>query len=107
MIDTGSGHGASPLFMAGHYTIYGSLIAAARTVKIILKYNFIITPFDCQGDRQGGGISARANVAPPLHIGLLSFVQNATSVAASTHRATKPKRNEFCIGLCRPIAYYS
>jgi len=80
MIDTGSGHGASPLFMAGHYTIYGSLIAAARTVKIILKYNFIITPFDCQGDRQGGGISARANVAPPLHIGLLSFVQNAASV---------------------------
>ena len=36
-----------------------ALVAPAMAIKIIiLIYNFIITTFDCQGDNQGGVISA-------------------------------------------------
>src|SRR6218665_2622626 len=61
--------GARPLRMAGHRQVISRI---GRGSQNILIYNFIITTFDCQGDSQGRGISARAfaqarpGVVPPL-----------------------------------------
>ena len=57
--------GANPLLMAGHRQVTSHISKASHNILI---YNFIITPFDFQGE----GISARAfvlarpGVAPPL-----------------------------------------
>jgi len=62
--------------LAGHRQVISGI---SKGTQNILIFNLIITTFDCQGDSQGGGISARAfaltrpGVAPPLF--LLEFDQ--------------------------------
>src|SRR6218665_1238204 len=59
----------SLLFVAGHRQVISRIGKGSQNILI---YNFIITTFDCQGDSQGRGISARAfaqarpGVVPPL-----------------------------------------
>src|SRR6218665_1180114 len=70
----GGSDGASLLLMARHRQVNSRI---SKSNQSILMFNFIITTFNCQGDSQGGGISARAffvparlGVAPPLMRGL-------------------------------------
>jgi len=64
-----SSGGSSPLLMTGHRQVISRFSKGSQNILIC---NCIITPFDCQGDRPGGGISdrafalARPGVAPPL-----------------------------------------
>jgi len=57
--------------MAGHRQVISRINKGSQNIFI---YNFIITTFDCQGNSQGKGISARpfalacSGVASPLTI---------------------------------------
>jgi len=51
--------GASPLLMAGHRQVINRI---SKSSQDNLIYNFIIATFDCQGNSQGEGISAREGI---------------------------------------------
>jgi len=90
----------SPLRMAGHRQVISRISKGSQNILI---YNCIITTFDCQGDSQGGGISASAFAPGTLWCGAATaqkefnmkfaviITSNFTRIRYETYRATYKK----------------